>query len=94
MDAMVAVAGKHNVVLIEDCCQAHMTEYKGKYVGTIGDIGCFSFQQSKHMTTGDGSMTITNNQKYYEHMKLFVDKGFARKGWGPGRICSTGKITA
>lgn len=82
MDAMIAVAKKHNVVLIEDCCQAHMTEYKGKYVGTIGDIGCFSFQQSKHMTTGDGGMTITNNPKYYEHMKLFVDKGFARKGWG------------
>ncbi len=82
MDAMLAVARKHNVVLIEDCCQAHMTEYKKKYVGTIGDIGCFSFQQSKHMTTGDGGMTITNNQKYYEHMKLFVDKGFARKGWG------------
>lgn len=82
MDAMIAVARKHNVVLIEDCSQAHLTEYKGKYVGTIGDIGCFSFQQSKHMTTGDGGMTITNNQKYYEHMKLFVDKGFARKGWG------------
>lgn len=82
MDALVAVAGKHKIILVEDCAQAHMTEYKGKYVGTIGDIGCFSFQQSKHMTTGDGGMTITNNQKYYEHMKLFVDKGFARKGWG------------
>jgi len=83
MDAMVAVARKHNVALIEDCCQAHVTEYKGKPVGTIGDIGCFSFQQAKHMTTGDGGMTITNNKEYYEHMKLFVDKGFARKGWGP-----------
>ncbi len=82
MDAMAAIAKKHNVVLIEDCSQAHMTEYKEKYVGTFGDIGCFSFQQSKHMTTGDGGMTITNNPKYYEHMKLFVDKGFARKGWG------------
>lgn len=82
MDAMLAVARKHNIVLIEDCSQAHMTLYKGKFVGTMGDIGCFSFQQSKHMTTGDGGMTITNNSKYYEHMKLFVDKGFARKGWG------------
>ena len=48
----------------------------------IGDIGCFSFQQSKHMTTGDGGMTITSNQEYYERMKLFADKGYARKGWG------------
>ena len=82
MDAMVAVAKRHGVALIEDCSQAHMTEYKGRLVGTIGDIGCFSFQQSKHMTTGDGGMTITSSQAYYDRMKLFVDKGYARKGWG------------
>ena len=68
--------------LIEDCSQAHWTEYKGKLVGTIGDIGCFSFQQSKHMTTGDGGMTITSNQAYYERMKLFADKGYAQEGLG------------
>lgn len=82
MDAMVGIARKHGLVLIEDCAQAHMTEYKGRLVGTIGDIGCFSFQQSKHMTTGDGGMTITSNKDYYEKMRLFVDKGYARKGWG------------
>ncbi len=82
MDAMLAIAKKHNIPLIEDCSQCHMTEYKGRFVGTIGDIGCFSFQQSKHMTTGDGGMTITSNKNYYERMKLFVDKGYARKGWG------------
>jgi predicted dehydrogenase len=71
------------VALIEDCAQAHMTEYKGRLLGTIGDIGCFSFQQSKHMTTGDGGMTITSNKAYHEHMDLFADKGFARKKWGP-----------
>jgi dTDP-4-amino-4,6-dideoxygalactose transaminase/predicted dehydrogenase len=82
MDAMVAVARRHGLPLIEDCAQAHFTEYKGKLVGTIGDIGCFSFQQSKHMTTGDGGMTITSNAAYHERMKLFADKGYARKGWG------------
>jgi perosamine synthetase len=82
MTALSAIARKHNIPLIEDCSQAHMTPYKDKFVGTIGDIGCFSFQQSKHMTTGDGGMTITSNQAYYERMKLFVDKGYARKGWG------------
>src|SRR5262249_42236281 len=70
------------IALIEDCAQAHFAEYKGKFAGTIGDIGCFSFQQSKHMTTGDGGMTITQNKAYYERMKLFADKGYARKGWG------------
>jgi dTDP-4-amino-4,6-dideoxygalactose transaminase/predicted dehydrogenase len=82
MDAMVAIARKHNIPLIEDCAQSHVTEYKGKYVGTIGDIGCFSFQQSKHMTTGDGGMCVTSNKAFYDRMKLYVDKGFMRKGWG------------
>lgn len=83
MDAMVEIARRNNIPLIEDCAQAHMTDYKGKYVGTVGDIGCFSFQQSKHMTTGDGGMTITSNEAYYDRMKFFADKGFARKGYGP-----------
>ncbi len=83
MTAMVDIARRHNIPLIEDCSQAHMTRYRGKYVGTMGDIGCFSFQQSKQMTTGDGGMTITSNEKYFERMKLFADKGYARKGWGP-----------
>jgi dTDP-4-amino-4,6-dideoxygalactose transaminase/predicted dehydrogenase len=83
MDAIVDIAKRHNIPLIEDCAQAHMTEYKGKYVGTIGDIGCFSFMQSKHMTTGEGGMTITSNKEYYERMKFFIDKGRARTGWGP-----------
>jgi len=83
MDAMAEIAKRHRIPLIEDCSQAHLAEYKGKYVGTIGDIGCFSFQQSKQMTTGDGGMTITSNASYYERMKLFADKGYARKGWGP-----------
>jgi len=81
MDAMVDIAKRHKIPLIEDCSQAHMAEYKGRYAGTLGDIGCFSFQQSKHMTTGDGGMTITGNKAYYERMKLFADKGYARKGW-------------
>lgn len=82
MDAMSAIAKKHKIPLVEDCSQSHLTEYKGKYVGTIGDLGCYSFQQSKHMTTGDGGMTVTSNKTHYERMKLFVDKGFMRKGWG------------
>ncbi len=83
MDAMVEISRRHNIPLIEDCAQAHMAKYGGRYVGTIGDIGCFSFMQAKQMTTGDGGMTITGNQAYFERMKLFVDKGYARKGWGP-----------
>ncbi len=83
MDAMMEISRRHGIPLIEDCSQAHMAKYRGRYVGTIGDIGCFSFQQTKQMTTGDGGMTITSNQAYFERMELFADKGYARKGWGP-----------
>lgn len=76
IDEVVAIADKHNLVLIEDCCQTHATKYKGKYVGTFGHMGCFSFQQSKHMTTGDGGMIITNDEDTYISLKLFSDKGW------------------
>ncbi|MFP4056537.1 MAG: DegT/DnrJ/EryC1/StrS family aminotransferase [Candidatus Brocadiia bacterium] len=82
MDALLAVARSHGVALIEDCCQAHLTPYKGQLCGTMGDAGCFSFQQSKHMTTGDGGMTITDDPRLAERMALFRDKGWGRGG-GP-----------
>jgi len=83
MDALLDIARRRDLVLIEDCSQAHATQYKGRWLGTIGDIGCFSLQQSKHMTTGDGGMTITSNDALAERMHLFVDKGYRRKGYGP-----------
>lgn len=83
MDALVDIARRHGLPLIEDCSQAHLTTYKGRTLGTIGDIGCFSFQQSKHMTTGDGGMTITNNPDYSETMRMFSDKYFYRGKSGP-----------
>jgi dTDP-4-amino-4,6-dideoxygalactose transaminase/predicted dehydrogenase len=83
MDALRSIAAANDLALIEDCSQAHFAEYHGRRVGTFGHIACFSFQQSKLMTTGDGGMTITSNRAYAERMKLFVDKGWARKGFGP-----------
>lgn len=84
MEALADVARRHHVPLIEDCSQAHVTRYKGRYLGTWGDIAAFSLQQSKHMTTGDGGVTITNREDWAERMMLFRDKGWTRKpGWGP-----------
>ncbi|NOY82921.1 MAG: DegT/DnrJ/EryC1/StrS family aminotransferase [Kiritimatiellaeota bacterium] len=83
LDALVRVAKKHDLVLIEDCSQAHATRYRDQYLGSIGDIGCFSLQQSKHMTTGDGGMAITDNEVFADRMGLFADKGYRRKGYGP-----------
>ena len=83
MDGIMKIASKYKIPVIEDCCQAYFTHYKGKLCGTIGDIGCFSMQQSKHLTAGDGGITITNNKKLAERMKLFSDKGWNRGKWGP-----------
>jgi perosamine synthetase len=83
MDAMVAISRRHGIPLIEDCSQAHLTEYKGRRLGTFGDIACYSLQQSKHMTTGDGGITITNREDLQRRMRLFRDKGWTTEpGWG------------
>lgn len=80
MDPILALAKKHNLIVIEDCAQAHMSEYKGHTAGTMGTMGCFSFQQSKQMTTGDGGMVITNDDDLAYRARLFADKGWPRTG--------------
>ena len=83
IEAMVEIARRHRIPLIEDCSQAHVTRYRGRYLGTFGDLAAFSFQQSKHLTTGDGGMTITNRDDWAERMSLFRDKGWTRQPqWG------------
>lgn len=79
MDAILAIGKKYNIKVIEDCCQAYFAEYKGHLSGTMGDIGCFSMQQSKHMTTGDGGITVTNDDTMSTRAKLFMDKGWPRE---------------
>lgn len=70
MDAIMAIAKKHNLKVIEDCAQAPMGKYKGKYVGTIGDIGVFSLNYHKHIHTGEGGIIITNNTNLAERLQL------------------------
>ena len=69
MDAIMEIARKYNLKVIEDCAHATGGKYKGKMLGTIGDIGCFSFHGVKNLTTGDGGMLTTNNKEYYEKVK-------------------------
>jgi len=76
MDGFVALARKHDgLAIIEDCSQAHLTRYKGKLAGTIGDIAGFSLQESKHLRCGDGGVTITADDKLGARAAVFVDKG-------------------
>lgn len=79
MDPIMALAKEHDLPVIEDAAQAFGATYKGRSVGTIGDIGCFSFQQSKHITTGEGGIVVTNREDHGRRMFLFVNKA-----WGYG----------
>jgi|Deesub1362A_J573_1020465.scaffolds.fasta_scaffold00690_16 perosamine synthetase len=77
MDEIKMVAKKYKIKIIEDACQAHGTEYKGKKVGSIGDIGCYSFFATKHITTGEGGMLVTNNRNYAELAKMIRNHGMS-----------------
>jgi dTDP-4-amino-4,6-dideoxygalactose transaminase len=79
MDPIMELAGHYNLFVIEDAAQAHMATYKGKYVGTIGHIGCFSLQQSKHITTGDGGLVLSDEDKRFgRSLRICFDKGWPR----------------
>ncbi|NKB43783.1 MAG: aminotransferase [Alphaproteobacteria bacterium] len=77
MDAILSVAQASGLAVIEDCAQAHGALYKGKAVGTLGDIGCFSFCQDKIISTGgEGGMVLTNNPALYKRMWSLRDHGW------------------
>ena len=79
MDDIQTLADKHNLYVVEDCAQAHGATYKGKPVGSIGDIAAWSFCQDKIMTTaGEGGMVTTNNKSLWEKVWAFKDHG---KSW-------------
>lgn len=79
MDSIMALASEHDLFVVEDCAQAHGAIYKGKSVGSIGHIGCWSFCQDKVMTTGgEGGMVTTNDKTLWNKMWSFKDHG---KSW-------------
>jgi dTDP-4-amino-4,6-dideoxygalactose transaminase len=78
LGALRRLANEHGLVLIEDCSQAYWAEYDGKLVGTIGDLACFSLQQTKHMTCGEGGIMVTRNQDWANRALLFSDKAWPR----------------
>lgn len=78
MQRITEVATKKDIMIMEDCCEAHGAEFKGKKVGTIGDIGTFSFFLSHHITTIEGGMVITNNESLHELSKALRAFGWIR----------------
>lgn len=80
MDALINISHKHNLLLLEDACQSIGATYKGKYVGTIGHAGSFSFDYVKTITCGEGGAVITNDISIYEKCDGFTDHGHDHKG--------------
>ena len=79
MHEIIELAQAHNLPVIEDCAQAFLTSYRDRYVGTLGTIGCFSLQQGKHITTGEGGVVVTDDEHLARRMFLFINKA-----WGYG----------
>ena len=75
MDKVNEVAKKHNLKVVEDACQAWLGEYKGKKLGTLGDLGCFSFQNSKNLPTGEGGAVVGNNDEMMDRCFSFHNCG-------------------
>ena len=75
MDEIMAIAKKHNLKVIEDACHGPLSEYKGKKLGTIGDVAAFSFFSNKNISTGEGGMLITNNEEFAKKARLLRSHG-------------------
>lgn len=86
-DEILKICRRHHISLIEDNAQSFLSMYKGKLVGEYGDFSSFSFQASKHLTSGEGGMLITNNETFANNARRFSSLGYA------GVSATQGKIT-
>lgn len=82
LDKILQVAGKHKIPVVEDACQAHLAEWRGRKVGTWGLAGCFSFQASKNLNSGEGGAVLTNDDQFAEVCYNFHNQGRARQVTG------------
>ena len=75
MDAIMALAQKHRLPVVEDACHGPLSEFRGRKLGTLGDIGCFSFFSNKNISTGEGGIMLMNKQEHFEKAKLLRSHG-------------------
>ncbi len=89
MNKIMEIADRHNLKVIEDACHGPMSEYHGKKLGTIGNVGCFSFFSNKNISTGEGGMVVTNDEQAYEAMKLMRSHGMTTMSYERSKGHST-----
>lgn len=81
MDALMEIAARHGLKIIEDCAHAIETEYHDRKAGTFGDFGCFSFYATKNVTTGEGGMVLTRNEEDLARIKMLALHGMSKDAW-------------
>lgn len=86
MDKIMEIAKKYNLIVIEDAAQGVDAKYKDKYLGTIGDFGCYSFHETKNFSAGEGGAISINNPKYLERAEIIREKGTNRSQFFRGQV--------
>lgn len=86
MDTIMAIARKHNLLVIEDAAQGVMAKYKGQALGTIGDMGCYSFHETKNYSMGEGGALLMRDEKYVEEAEIIREKGTDRSKFYRGQV--------
>lgn len=86
MDKILQIAKKYNLFVIEDAAQAIESKYKNSYLGTIGDIGCYSFHETKNVICGEGGAILVNNESFFERAEIIREKGTDRSKFFRGEV--------
>lgn len=86
MDKILEIAKKHNLYVVEDAAQALSSTYKGKQLGTIGDLGTYSFHETKNIISGEGGALVINNEKFIERAEIIREKGTNRSKFFRGQV--------
>ena len=86
MDVIMDIAGRHNLMVIEDAAQGIMSTYKGQALGAIGDMGCFSFHETKNFSMGEGGALLMKDSRFIEEAEIFREKGTDRSKFFRGQV--------
>lgn len=86
MDTIMDIADRYKLLVIEDAAQGVMAQYKGQYLGAIGDIGCYSFHESKNYTCGEGGAILINNKSFISRAEIIIEKGTDRANFFRGQV--------
>lgn len=86
MDAIMAIARRHGLLVVEDAAQGAFASYKGRWLGTIGDLGCYSFHETKNIVCGEGGALLVNNERFAKRAEILREKGTNRSQFLRGQV--------